>query len=107
MVAVPEPDSLVMADFGSGSGDGAGGPGNGAGTGRSEWGGTDSEPDDDSTGGNQGFPDGDLDGSGSGQGPNSGADFEDKPTKTDIGRGKKPGKTAAKRLLDRYSKAYF
>ncbi len=90
-VAAPEPDSLVMADFGSGSGDGAGGAGNGngAGTGRG-WDGTDSEPDDDGTGSEHGFSDGDLDGSGSGQGPSSGGDWEEK---SDGGRsGKKPGK---------------
>ncbi|XP_057381105.1 glypican-5-like [Daphnia carinata] len=79
-VAAPEPDSLMMEDFGSGSGDGAGGSNGGSagtgmgGHGRSDWDGIDSEPDDDGI--VQGFPGGDLDGSGSGQGPSRAPDGE-------------------------------
>lgn len=92
-VAAPEPDSLMMEDFGSGSGDGAAGSnGGGAGTGmgghgRSDWDGTDSEPDDDG----HGFPGGDLDGSGSGQGPSSGPGGEWGVDETIFGPTKKPG----------------
>ncbi|KAI9552903.1 hypothetical protein GHT06_020787 [Daphnia sinensis] len=90
-VAAPEPDSLMMEDFGSGSGDGAsngGSAGTGmGGHGRSDWDGTDSEPDDDGIG--HGFPGGDMDGSGSGQGPSRGPDGEWGEEK--FGPTKKPG----------------
>lgn len=87
-VAAPEPDSLVMADFGSGSGDG----GNGVSTGRSgNWDG-DSEPDEDGVAGpGHTFTDVDMEGSGSGQGPTD--DWGNSRSNKPDGRGssKKPG----------------
>ena len=75
-VAAPEPDSLVMADFGSsGSGDGSNSNG---GTG---WDGTDAESDRDDSGRST-FTDVDVDGSGSGDGRPPKTDFDNNKKKT-------------------------
>ena len=90
-MSAPEPDSLVMADFGSGSGDGTGGP-NGGGSSRSggAWDdGSDAEPDEDGLPAGSDHTFADLDGSGSGQGPNE--PNSNWNSKNDGGT-KKPGK---------------
>ncbi len=75
-MAAPEPDSLVMADFGSsGSGDGSNSNG---GTG---WDGTDAESDRDDSGRST-FTDVDVDGSGSGDGHAPKTDFDNNKKKT-------------------------